>query len=529
MAQIINTNIASLTAQRNLTKSQSSLATAMERLSSGLRINSAKDDAAGLAISERMTSQIRGLNQAIRNANDGISLAQTAEGAMAEATNILQRVRELSVQSANASNSATDRAALQKEVSQLTAELDRIATTTEFNGTKLLDGNFTAQQFQVGANANQTININVDGMRASSIGHIVNQAGAEAVTVVPAEVETNATVTADTDAGTYGGVDANAIDQAGNKVTLNGTDVLSSSAYTGLAAKGQDDTSAYAKAAAINASSISGVSATATTELTFTAATGGVFMDASLGTGSAMTYTLSINGQSVLTSDGSADISLASVVSSVNSYTDTTGVRAEIDSNNDLKLISDDGGNITINESFNMTTDGGAGNDSAMETVFSAFAHTGGGGTGETTQSFTHRGQVTLSSSNDITMSNGQTVVGFAGSTALLAADTAKNVATIDISSVDGASEAIRIVDSALDSINSSRASLGALQSRFESSISNLSVTSENLSAARSRIRDADFAAETAEMTRSQILQQAGVAMVSQANALPQSVLSLLQ
>lgn len=169
MASVINTNVLSLNSQRNLSKSQSGLATSLQRLSSGLRINSAKDDAAGLAISDRMTSQIKGLNQAGRNANDGISLAQTAEGALAQTTDLLQRMRELAIQSSNSTNSASDRAALQSEVNQLKQEVDRISSTTEFNGLKLLDGSFTSQKFQVGANANQTINVSVDG---SSTSHL---------------------------------------------------------------------------------------------------------------------------------------------------------------------------------------------------------------------------------------------------------------------------------------------------------------------------------------------------------------------
>ena len=171
MAQVINTNVASLNAQRNLNTSANSLATSLQRLSSGLRINSAKDDAAGLAISERFSTQIRGLNQAARNANDGISLAQTAEGALAEIGNNLQRIRELSVQSANATNSASDRAALQAEVAQLVSEIDRVAVQTDFNGTKLLNGSFTSQSFQIGANAGQTITVdNIASARASSLG-----------------------------------------------------------------------------------------------------------------------------------------------------------------------------------------------------------------------------------------------------------------------------------------------------------------------------------------------------------------------
>lgn len=532
MAQSINTNVSSLNAQRNLNKSQSSLQTSLQRLSSGLRINSAKDDAAGLAISERMTAQIRGFTQAARNANDGVSLSQTAEGAMAEATNILQRVRELSIQSANATNSSSDRAALQQEVSQLTAELDRIAVTTEFNGIKLLDGNFNTQQFQVGANANQTIGVGVDGIRTNTIGEIVNSAGAEAVAVAPTITNVNGTVAADATAGvvdSYNGVDANGIDQAGNTVTLNGSNVLSSSGYVGLTAKRETADSAYGKAAAINATGIGGVQATALTERTFDVATGSNFLDATtggLGTGTSAIYTLDINGQAVLTSDGTTDITVAEAVENINSFTTTTGVRAEVASGGNLKLISDTGGNIEIDESFNVTVDGSA--NSALETVFSTFAHTGGGGIGDSTMNFTHRGQVTLTSGSAISVTAGQTQIGLAAGTNLISVDPNKRVSTLDISTQAGATDGILIVDSALNSINSSRAELGAIQSRFQSTVANLEISSENLAAARGRIRDTDFAVETANLTRTQILQQAGTAMLAQSNALPQNVLSLL-
>ena len=174
MSQVIATNMSSLAAQRALSQTQGDVQTALERLSSGLRINGAKDDAAGLAISERFTSQINGLNQAIRNANDGTSLAQTAEGALNETTALLQRMRELAVQSANATNSATDRSALQSEVDQLKQEINRIASTTEFNGRTLLDGSFTSQAFQVGANSNQTISISIENASGSGLGNSSN-------------------------------------------------------------------------------------------------------------------------------------------------------------------------------------------------------------------------------------------------------------------------------------------------------------------------------------------------------------------
>jgi flagellin len=386
MASIINTNISSLTAQRNLSSSQSSLATSMQRLSSGMRINSAKDDAAGLAISERMTAQIKGLTQAGRNANDGISLAQTAEGALGTIGNNLQRIRELAVQSRNATNSTEDRVALQKEVGQLKAEIDRVADTTSFNGTKLIDGSFTAQKFQVGANQGETISIS--GIADANIAALGSWTSVDTYT---------ATTTGAAPAG-FGGITANAF-------TINGMGIGAVVAGTDAATQGAN------VAAAINKKSAeTGVVATA-------AATGAI----------------------TLTSSGSTPITVGGTLTN-------TGLTA----------------------------------GSTAATITTA-------GTAQT---------------------------GFSG---------------LSIDTVDGADNAILAMDAALKSVNSARADLGAIQNRFESVVSNLSSTTENLTASRSRIQDADFAAETASMSRSQILQQAGTAMVAQANQLPQSVLSLLK
>ncbi|WP_275096777.1 flagellin [Sedimenticola hydrogenitrophicus] len=472
MAQIINTNIASLTAQRNLNKSQSSLATAMERLSSGLRINSAKDDAAGLAISERMTTQVRGMNQAIRNSNDGISLSQTAEGAMGEITENMQRIRELAVQSRNATNNAADRQALDAEVQQRLAEIDRIATQTQFNGTSLLDGSFTSKAFQVGANVGQTI----------SISAIAN---AQALSGLGLE---GASATA---AGTAGAtIVAGSID-------INGTTITTSTA------------GAADLATAINASGVD-VTAAASNATTgslgaFTTVAGG-------------TYALSVDGVAIL--DGTAGkgdvgttaanvdtaITAASAALTAKGIT-TTGTAA----GGDLAFVKADG------TAFDLAETWGAG------ATAGGFANAGtlvAGGSDTTT---TTKATITLTSGADITVANDTTASGLASATAA-ASGTLMNILT-----TAGADNAITKIDAAMSTISGARANMGAVQSRFESAISSLSVTVENLSAARSRITDADFAAETAQMTRSQILQQAGVAMVSQANALPQSVLSLLQ
>ncbi len=449
----------------------------MQRLSSGLRINSAKDDAAGLAISERMTSQVRGLNQAMRNANDGISLAQTAEGAMSESSNLLQRIRELAVQSANDTNSSSDRQALQSEVAQLTAEIDRIAVTTEFNGRRVLDGSFAAASFQVGANANQTISFGVSSLRASAMGGIAEATGTEVTAATVADLTLS----------------------VGGAAAVN---VSSSANFTGNTY--QDASSAYAKAAALNDAGVAGVTATATTAGTSTFVNfGGTAGDV---------YDLDINGVSVIsTLDVSTTaITVTAVRDAINTVSDQTGVTASVNGN-DITLTAADGRNIVVDES-------GSTQQAATEALSS------GDFDGSDAGAVTHRGTITLSSTD--TLAIGGTVAAI-GHAAAISIDQ-NGVDDIDISTISGAQTAIKRVDAALSTVNSERADLGAIQNRFESTIANLAAAAENISAARSRIRDADFAAETANLTRAQILQQAGTAMVAQANSLPQTVLSLL-
>lgn len=497
MPQTINTNISSLTAQRNLNKSQSSLATAMQRLSSGMRINSAKDDAAGLSISQRMTSQIRGLNQAIRNANDGVSLAQTAEGALSETTNNLQRIRELAVQSANSTNSAADRAALQSEVNQLKQEIDRIAGTTEFNGLKLLDGSFTAQSFQVGANANQTIDVTVAGASGSDLAN-------NNVSQVNASVDQGTASTANAASALPS---ANTI--ATQTLTISGTLGSTTAGVTG-------GDSAFTVASSVNAvGDKTGVTATATS----TATLGTLSADGTI------TLTLGSGGSTATISASVTQSDLSAFSTEVNKVSGTTGVTATV-SGGALTLTQAQGKDINL-EDFTHSVTGGSivagttaiGTD--PETLTS-------GGTDSTVVS----GSVEFNSSSSFTVSS--SVANSAGSIFNGAANatvgsTQQLVSSVDIGTQSGANSALVIIDSALATVSGIRGDLGAVQNRFTTTMANLEVTSENLSAARSRIQDADFAAETASMTRSQILQQAGVAMVSQANALPQSVLSLLQ
>ncbi len=383
MAQFINTNIASLNAQRNLNTSQGALATSLQRLSSGLRINSAKDDAAGMSIADRMTSQIHGLTQAARNANDGISLAQTAEGALSEVGNNLQRIRDLSVQASNATNTQADRNALNNEVGQLLTEIQRVATQTAFNGQKLLDGSMGSALFQVGANAGESITVTgLANAQVASLGGVTNQ--------------TTATYLASTLTGF-------ATTIAAGGITINGTDI-----------------------GAIGAAS-------------------------------------------------NAQQRAAQLVDATNRVSSTTGVGASYDATT---------GNITYSSA-------------------ATFAVAG--------------------------TTNDATVGGFANAGAVGALVTQTGIAGLNVSSYTNAQFAIAQADNALAAVNISRAALGAYQNRFSSAVANLQTTSENLTASRSRIQDTDFAAETAQLTRSQILQQAGTAMLAQANAVPNGVMALLR
>ncbi|MBS0425067.1 MAG: flagellin [Proteobacteria bacterium] len=486
MTATINSNIASLNAQRNLNNSQSSLNTALTRLSSGLRINSAKDDAAGLAISERMTSQIRGLNQAVRNANDGISLSQTAEGALGEIGNNLQRIRELAVQSANATNSASDRASLQAEVSQLSAEVTRVASQTQFNGLNLLDGSFLNQSFQVGANANQTINIaSIGDSRATALGsHILNTTGTAMGTTTAAGAALAANgVAAETDLA----------------LTTNKGTATAISYAAGADAK--------TIAAAINtAASNIGITATATNSAT-------------LGNlASAGTVSMTLNGSSVsaIVTDKS---DLSSLAASINGLQSTTGVTASFATPGDKSVITlstSDGRDITVVDFGNT----GATKTADIVAGTTTTTLTGGAATDSTTIT----GTVELASSaGQISALNANTDV-FGTSVSSF-----NSVATLDLLSATNSQAALKTLDAALAQINSSRGDLGAIQNRFSSTIANLQSTSENLSASRSRIQDADFAAETANLTRGQILQQAGTAILAQANSLPNNVLSLLR
>lgn len=738
MPQIINTNIASINAQRNLDKSQSANQQALQRLSSGLRINSAKDDAAGMAISTRFTSQIKGLNVAVRNAGDGIALAQTAEGALGTMNNNLQRIRELAVQSANATNSDVDREALQAEVDQLVAEITRTADETDFNGRKLLDGSFTAT-FQIGANAGQTLDVSIAELTAEKLGASkqsgVSSIGADkalangdlvinGVSIGPSSSadDTASTVAADASAiakaaainkkSAETGVTAFVNDNVVNgskmatgtasetsELTLNGvkidlqstantndvdkaatrTSVIAAinavSGQTGVVASdgGNDngviltaadgrnivlqtdasggDLSAFGLAAAATAAPTSGTAAgvyeggftlvasgdtrsikidggygtgtgdiensglargeyspatavytneAKTVDATSTSADAGAIKEGDLvingvtiGASSAAddkssnttaassdasasgiaiaaainrsseqtgvtatvnatevvgksaesaatsgaTTIIAINGVEIgtVTSQGDLSKDRTATIDMINAKAGQTGVTAE-DNGNGITLKAADGRNISVAvdtttaEAFGLSGDGigtgytqavpAAGTVAAVPSNFSAAA-------------VTSYSTVRLESATSINISGGS-----AGTTGLK--DSGFDVGSygngqdgqllkdIDISTFEGATKALTAIDNAIGQVASQRADLGAIQNRMESTVSNLKVTSENLSAANSRIQDADFAAETAELSRTQVLQQAGISILAQANASGQNVLSLL-
>ena len=496
MPSFINTNVASLNAQRNLNGSQGAMETALRRLSSGLRINSASDDAAGLAISQRMTAQIRGLDQARRNANDGVSMGQTGEGALQAAGDMLQRIRELAIQSANATNSASDRQALQNEVGQLVGELDRIAQQTEFNGRKLFDGSFGTAQFQVGANANQTITTSASNLRTSVYGN--NQHGAAGTNM---------------GAGTVAATGAASTRLTASSITVNG--------YIGSAAV----TVATTSTAATIATDIN--TQTGSTGVTATAKT-----DIKLGFAATGSYNLAILGENAtaesvsfsITATNSAD-GLSAAITAFNDKSAKTGVVASMMSDNSgIVLTSSTGANVTLRDTG--SANAGDVTVTALQADQATTLGTAAVLTADTSaEQITVVGLVSLDSEKSFSVA--ESVVNVFAATSNNS--TLNSVSGIDVTTFLKSTDAIKTIDSALALVNGERAKFGALQSRFMATVSSLQATSENLSAARSRIQDADFAAETASLTRAQILQQAGTAMLAQANQLPNNVLTLLR
>jgi flagellin len=445
-----------------------------------MRINSAKDDAAGLAISERFSTQIRGLNQAIRNTNDGVSLAQTAEGGLQETTAVLQRMRELSVQSANDTNTDADRGSIQEEVNALVDELDRIATKTTFNNQKILDGSFTGAKFHIGANFRENLSVSIKDARSDALGRQARYSSSD-------DIQTAAAGDALSD----------------GDVEINGVTIRSTVAADDKLSTTLNATSAVAKAAAINDSTnFTGVKAIVeSTVIVATADISAVTMDS--------TNNIAINGE-ILTGfrvqDNDADDTL---VNQINAVTDRTGVVASLDVDNRLTLTADDGRNIELSILGNGTQSGLA----------------NGPGTSVT------GGRLTLQSEEQYIMGGAAFDklgdVGGAGAT-LFGVNSENAVSTLDLTSREGSNQAIDTLDIAISQVSSLRGELGAVQNRLGSTVRNLEVSSENLTASRSRIQDADFAKETATFSRNKIVQQAGVSVLSQANQQPNIALSLL-
>jgi flagellin len=505
MALSINTNVASLNAQRNLQKSQETLNTSLQRLSTGLRINSAKDDAAGLAISTRFTTQINGLNQAVRNANDGISLAQTGEAALDEITNNLQRIRELSVQSANATNSNSDRGALDAEVQQRLAEIDRISSQTSFNGRKILDGSFGNAVFQVGSNVGETISLDLTAStRLNSLGSTAVEASDNLTAVFAGSDEVPATSgsgvfdasTLLTDFSADGG-GAAGVDTVSFIVTdnANPTTVTLSADYSGVG--GIDDL-------VTDIGTALGADYTVTNsgnDITITSALTGVGTEVSVGTfnrdadGDGENHALAAF-PTVTGTDGTAIV---------------PAVAAGFEVSGDLSIAIGDAGAVAVADgTYTSTEDLVAAINTALGS--NGLAEDNGDGT------------FSIYASEAITFTGAA-----ATSAGLTDAAVSGNLSSAGVTTVAASNDMIRRVDSALTAISDRRSDFGAIQNRFESTITNLQTISENLAASRGRILDADFAAETANLTKAQILQQAGTAILAQANALPQAALSLLQ
>ncbi|WP_370601655.1 flagellin [Pseudomonas nitroreducens] len=499
MALTVNTNIASLNTQRNLNSSSGALSTSLQRLSTGYRINSAKDDAAGLQISNRLSSQISGLNVAVRNANDGISLAQTAEGALQQSTNILQRMRDLSLQSANGSNDSTDRAALQKEVGALQSELNRIADTTTFGGRKLLDGSFGSTAFQVGANANETINVAIGDASATKIGAYTSDKAGSGF-----------------GKATTAAADASMTDF---KISSNGKQYDVQDIAAG-------DTAA-AIVSKVNSAG-SPVKASARTDAVLTQAATAKSFDLKI-----EVFNSDRTGAADSTIDLKTVTSFDQVVSAVNAS--GAGISAKMNGDGTLELSSATGATFKLTgKSYSDVggTTAGVANDLTMK-VRSA-EDSDGDNLGDPSSAVDisataapgfANGAIKFSSSAAFSLSGTTGVAVLTGD----ASGTLSKISDVDVSTAYGAQNAIDVIDAAIAYIDSQRSDLGAVQNRFDNTISNLQSIAENADNARSRIKDTDFAAETANLSKNQVLQQAGTAILAQANQLPQSVLSLLR
>lgn len=486
----INTNIGALSAQANMTRVNDQLNTAMTRLSTGLRINAAKDDAAGMAIGEKMTAQIMGLNQAVRNATDGKNLIDTTESAHVEVSSMLQRLRELAVASSNDTNTSSDRGSIVSETRQLISEINRVSETTTFNGMNVMDGSYSGKQFQIGADANQTVSVNVESTRATDIGAF--------------QMKSDVNVA------------------AGSSAIANGTTIVISG-YAGSAEVEQTGgMSAKDMAAAINAkTSQTGVKAEAAAVAKLSGLT------------AAGTMKFEINGKDVGPVAISKADDLRSLRDAINAKTSETGVTATMGDDNSAIILKDSSGeNISITA---FTSDDGAGGDLSLDVdvlnadgsdATTAFTTTTTITDGD---SATVTGQVTMSSTKSFSVNTSDNTTDESFFENSNSGAKLQQLAEIDLSTADGAAKAINVIDTALSKISQARSDLGAVSNRLDSTISNLTNISTSVQAAKSQVMDADFAAESTNLARGQIMSQAATAMLAQANASKQNVMSLLR
>ena len=596
MALTVNTNVASLNAQRTLGGSTKELSTSLERLASGSKINSAKDAAAGLQISNRLTSQINGLTVAVKNASNGISIAQTAEGAMKESTNIMQRMRDLSLQSANGSNSDSERTALQQEFNSLSGELTRIAETTSFGGQKILNGSMNNTSFQVGSNANEIVSFGISDVSASALRGSFSSATVDgAATQLSAQVVGNAdtmnqystvftigTLTPlvertelkannDSPPGKYP-LNTFSIKIGEQTVNVSGGSQAGTNATARPAIPAQNNTPETFKAAVEQALTDQGIKFTEDSPGTYRLSSAKQFsITTPTGTGSAASTNpiaaptaptislvkaadISINGTDITVAAGKTLDGPEGVVAAINAAKTTTGVTASND-NGRLILTSADGRNVDLADkpgsagslqalglnagstqakladSTSVSLNGteiklakGSDLNSIVTSINTA-------STGVTANA--DGGKLNLFSQENFTIADGAAGTGLAAlgltsQTGATAVSQESSIANLDITSAASAQQAIQVLDGAMQQVDSERAKLGAVQNRFESTVSNLQNISENASASRGRIMDTDYAAESANLAKNQIMQQAGTAMLAQANQLPQAVLSLL-
>ncbi|MEB3899584.1 flagellin [Pseudomonas putida] len=569
MALTVNTNITSLGVQKNLNRASDALGTSMSRLSSGLKINSAKDDAAGLQIANRLTSQIKGLSVAVKNANDGISIAQTAEGAMQESTSILQRMRELALQSANGSNSDDDRTSLQQEFTALSGELTRIANTTTFGGRNILDGSFQNVGFQIGANANETISFGMSDISATGLKGSYSEAtvaGTEMTGLTATALGTK--LLADTATFTSSsvppalktggaGAAAGTFNIGGTAVTINANDdgaTIAGAIQTALRTETGDAT------ATATWSDSTGFSLSANTAFDINGA-GAAAVGLTAGNSAVTAGTATATDTDKLLKAGSISVNGSAVAWSVNDDIDSvlTQIKAA-EGVGDAKIVdgrisitSKDGSDVKLaNTSSGSLAQLGltAGTSEAKTSVDTSITLNGvevkfaAGSTAQNivsainsastgvTASLTDDGKLSLFSDKDITVADGSAGTGLTNlgltSTGAAAITMETTVSNLNITDAKASQVAIQALDAAIAQVDSQRAQLGAVQNRFDSTVANLNSISENSTAARSRVQDADFAAETAELTKQQTLQQASTAILSQANQLPSSVLKLL-